>query len=298
MRDLDDLLLIGVDGGGTGCRAAIGTYADGVLAEATGGPANVASDPARAVDAALGTVLKAAEDAGFADTALADAVAHIGLAGVMTQRDSDHVATRMPFATSTVSDDRPTTVAGALGGRDGFVVSLGTGVIAASSRAGQNRYVGGWGFHVADQGSGAWLGRAALEQVLLCHDGMASHTDLTRTLLAKFDDDPNAIVAFSLSAKPGDYAAFAADIVADATSGDPWGRHIMANGADHILRYLGALGFRAGQPLCLTGGVGPHYAAYLPVDVLGGRIDPVGSALDGAFRLARAQFEAGMERAP
>ncbi len=38
-------LIIGVDGGGSGCRVAVADAAGTVLARAEGGPANIATDP-------------------------------------------------------------------------------------------------------------------------------------------------------------------------------------------------------------------------------------------------------------
>ena len=289
MYDSAQTLLIGVDGGGTGCRAAIGTPLNGVLATSKGGPANASSGPELAVENVLLAVASAAKLAGIPANALGRALAHVGLAGVQTPEDSHRIAAQLPYGDVVVSDDRPTSVTGALGGQDGFLLSIGTGTIAAASVDGDFKYVGGWGFHVADQASGAWLGRAALEQVLLCHDKMAAHTDLTRSLFANFDCDPNAVVAFSMSAKPGDYAKFAPEIVKGALSGDPWGRKIMDTGGRHLERCLATLGFKAGDRLCLTGGLGRHYAAFLPAELLTGCIEPSGSALDGAFQMAKSK---------
>ena len=44
MSDSSHNVLIGVDGGGAGCRVAIGTAQDGVVATAEGGRANPASE--------------------------------------------------------------------------------------------------------------------------------------------------------------------------------------------------------------------------------------------------------------
>jgi glucosamine kinase len=288
MIDSAQKLFVGVDGGGTGCRAAIGTSADGVIAEAIGGRANVASDPELAIKNILDTVDAAVREAGIPKDALGQAKAHLGLAGVMGPKDSVQVAAAMPFCTTVVTDDRPTAVTGALGGQDGFLLSVGTGTIAAASVAGAFHYVGGWGFHVADQASGAWLGRATLERILLCRDGVAKHTDLTRKVFANFDNDANAIVAFSMSAKPGDYGTFAPDIVSGASAGDPWGEAIMTLGAEHLVRCLTTLGFRPSDTLCLSGGLGPLYANFLPPEFLDGLIVSCGNALDGAFQLAKS----------
>ncbi len=289
MSELAHSVIIAVDGGGTGCRAAIGTPSDGILARAEGGAANATSDPELAIRNITDTVSAAAQRAGVTADALTGAVAHLGLAGVMTPEDSARIAAALPFRNAVVTDDCPTTVAGALGAQDGCLLAVGTGSIAARKVGDAVTSVGGWGFHVSDQASGAWLGRAGLQQVLLCHDGLVDHTAATRALFAEFDGDPNAIVAFSMSAAPGDYGAFAPVIVSCAADGDVWARATLTSGAAYLVQSLKALGFRAGDALCLTGGLGPQYAPYLPPDLLANRVDRLGSALDGAFQLARSR---------
>jgi glucosamine kinase len=235
-------------------------------------------------------VSDAAQQAGITPDFLEGAVAHIGIAGVMTPRDSAEVAAALPYGDVTVTDDRPTAVAGALGGKHGFLLAVGTGTIVAASTADGFQFVSGWGFQVSDQGSGAWLGRAALEQVLLCHDGIAEHTRLTRTLFAKYSNDPNEVVTFSTAAKPGDFGSLAFEVITHAKADDPFGQDLMARGAGHLTRALAALGFQSGDRLCLSGGVGPHYADYLPKEYQAGYVDACGSALDGAFQLATVRL--------
>jgi glucosamine kinase len=287
MSDLGNLILVGVDGGGTGCRAVVGTQSAGVLGRAEGGRANVASDPDLAIRNIISTVTAAARKAGIDAVALHVACAHLGLAGVMTDGDSARISSALPYAHATVTDDRPTTVMGALDGQNGFLLAVGTGSFIAANVAGSVDYVGGWGFQISDQASGGWLGRAVLKRVLQCHDGLADHTGITRAIFAKFDDDPNAIVAFSMSAKPGDFGSLARDVVSAAGVGDGWAREIMKDGADYLVRGLVKLGFRPGDVLCFSGGLGPSYAPYLPPDFLSGQIAPRGNALDGAFALAK-----------
>ncbi|HCP82110.1 MAG TPA: hypothetical protein DIT67_11140 [Octadecabacter sp.] len=284
-------LAIGVDGGGTGCRVAIGTAADGVLARAEGGRANVTSDPKLAIENVIATVEAAAASGGFPVARLSDATAHVGLAGVMTEQDARRVSSALPYKHSNVTDDRPTALNGALGGEDGFLLSVGTGTIAAASKNGDIRSVGGWGFSVSDQASGAWIGQKCLRAVLLSHDNLSAHSDLTRAVLRKFHDDPNEIVAFSMTATPGDYGTFAPDVTESARAGDPVGQSIMMAGATYLQQCLTALRFNAGDALCLTGGVGPHYTDYLPADTISGLRERKGNALDGAFNFALTQLK-------
>ncbi|MEM9579325.1 MAG: BadF/BadG/BcrA/BcrD ATPase family protein [Pseudomonadota bacterium] len=292
MTDSHDTLIVGVDGGGTGCRAAIGTRSKGIIARAESGRANFASDPDLALHHVLSAVHDAASDAGIAQGDLPRAVAHLGLAGVMTAEDSQRVADAMPFSRTDVTNDRPTAVVGALGGQDGYLLAIGTGIIAAASVNGDMRVVNGWGFYVSDQGSGAWLGRVTLEQVLHCCDGVSAHSDVTRQVLARFGNDPGAISSFSVTAKPGDYARIAPVVIDGAQNDDPWSQELLSAGAAYLTRYLDALGFSHGDTLCLSGGLGAHYAPFLAPAALEGRITSRGSALSGAFQLASRLQEA------
>lgn len=286
MTNSADDLLIAVDGGGTGCRAAVGTAAGGILGRAEGGRANIGNDPAQTLTNVRFAVEKAAADAGIPEAALAEATAFIGLAGMNPARDAARLHTALPYRRIIAEDDRPACVLGALGaGKPGWVLAIGTGTIIAATDGAACRYVGGWGFHLADQGSGAWLGRGALNFALQCHDDLLAHTDLTRSIMAHFQDDPFAITAFSLTAQPGDYASFAPEVLAAAKVSDPLAVSLMCEGAEYYARGLKALGFAPGDRLCLQGGVGPHYADFLPKDHLAGQVASQGTALDGAFQL-------------
>ena len=231
MTNTTQTILIGVDGGGTVCRAVIGTTSTRILARATAGPSNVTSDIELAIKNVVSAATKAAQRAGIAAGRLA--AAHIGVAGVMTPQPAERVAPTLPDAVVTVADNRPTTVRGAVGDTLGFVLSVGTGAIAAANTADGLIYVGGWGFPPSDHGSGAWLGLAALEQTLLCYDGVYDHSPSTLASLSQFSNAPNAVVTFGAEAKAVAFASLAPNII----------RHAQA-------------------------GVGPHYARYRPDGVM------------------------------
>jgi glucosamine kinase len=211
---------------------------------------------------------------------------HLGLAGVMSPQIANQIAQALPYPNITVSDDRPTNLVGALGGQDGFLIAAGTGSFIAASRKGSTAFVGGWGYHLSDQASAAWLGRRLLEQVLLCRDGLAPHSALTLRTLAQFQDDPNTIVTFAGSAKPGDFGTLAPLLVDAMMAGDPIGTRLMQDGLAYLMSGLMTLGYQPGARLCLTGGVGAHYATLFPKEVQAGIIPPAGNALDGAIQLA------------
>lgn len=282
---MTETILIAVDGGGTGCRVAVGTQNAGIMAEAKGGRSNVSTDFDVSITSITTAAHEALANAGFGIGDLSRTVAHLGVAGWTGPEMSPRIAAALPFGRSEVSEDTLTTVVGAIGERDGYVIALGTGTIIARQRGEEHTYIGGWCFQVSDQASGAWLGLRALERTLLHVDGILPETGLTRLLLDNFEG-PAGIVQFSLKARPGDFATLAPDIVQSAAAGDVMGRALMADGAAYLTSALNALDFKAGDILCLAGGVGPHYADYLPPHMTENLVTAEGRALDGAFALA------------
>lgn len=280
-------LIIAVDGGGTGCRAAVGTGAGGVLAEAKGGPANVSTNFDQSVANIMQAVLEALGNADLGEVDLSHSVAHLGLAGADLESIQTRTATMFPFGQTHVSGDRQTNVAGVLGDQDGYVVALGTGTIIARQQAGAVRTVGGWGFQLSDQASGAWLGRCLLTYTLNAEEGLEESSDLTRAVAADLDG-VQGIFDWSNGARPADYAGYAPQLFAAGKAADKVAVKVLSDGAAYIARGLDTLGFANGDVLSLAGGVGPHYAPYLPDRYLANLAEPKGNALQGAFSLARA----------
>lgn len=287
MGSLPEPLLCAVDGGGSGCRVVIARRGGAILARVDGGAANVASDPDGAIANLQAAIAAAARLAGLGAGDLARCVAHAGLAGVLDERGAAAVAARLPFAQCGVSDDRATSAAGALGTRDGVVLSVGTGSFAAARRGDDVLYLGGWGLVLGDQASGAWLGRAALGHALLAHDGIEPHGELTRAILARFGGAPAPMVAFARDAAPRDFAAFAPGVADASAAGDAAGLALMRRGAGYLQACVDRAGLTDGDVVCLMGGLGPRYAPFLEGWVRARVRPPQGDALDGALLLAR-----------
>ncbi len=273
-------LLVGIDGGGTSCRAAVA--AGGRRHEVTLGPANVSTGFDAAILTIRAALTRLTEMAGLPPDALLGARAHLGLAGVMSDSIAARVAAALPLGSATVTDDRPTMIAGALGPADGAVAAIGTGSFIGRQDNGHIAGVGGWGFYLGDHAAGAWLLRRCLEETLLAVDGLAPQTDLTRAMIAAHGGDAGQIVLFSMTATPADYGRLAREVVAAAEAGDPLGRRLMHEGAAYIRAGLARLGWVAPEPLVFTGGLGPAYARWMGLSAT----PPAGTALDGALILA------------
>jgi glucosamine kinase len=266
----------GVDGGGTSCRAIL--RVGDTRVEGRAGPANAASDFGGATRTLHGLLSELAAQRGLTWRDLAQGRGYLGLAGIMTDDDGRRLAQALDLPKAVVADDQNSTIVGALGDADGVVAAIGTGSFLGRQAGQAIRRIGGWGFHLGDQASGGWLGRRALQQVMLARDGLVQDTALLQDIAAQ-DFGPGGIVAFQFRASPGDYARFAPQIVA---SDDPFALALMQEGADYLRAGIAALGWQPHEPVCLTGGLGAQYAPYLNLPVFA----PNGTALDGAFTLA------------
>ena len=274
---------LAVDGGGSGCRAVLVDGTGRRLGLGAGPAANVTTDFDAALAAVNAAVAEAGRAAGLDAAQVRDAPAWVGLAGAIDAETCARVAAALPQRRATVTDDRPTAMAGALGGADGCLVAAGTGSFLGRQAGGQRRFVGGWGLVLADQASGVWLGRRLLAALVDWQDGLGPGAPVLTAVLDRFGSAA-AVSRFSIKASPADFAALAPRVTAAA--GDAVARGLMQEGADWIVRGLAALGRRAGEPVCLTGGIGPHYAAWLPQDMTAALVAPQGTPLDGAVRLA------------
>ncbi len=292
MSDENSTILVGIDGGGTGCRVAIADANRKTLGTAKGGPANPTYTPQEARDNILAAIDAARIDAGLDKPTLNAARAFIGLAGIRDADDAKFIAQALPFARAKVVEDRITTVTGALAGGDGAVAAIGTGSFVARSTGDTTDYIGGWGFRLGDQASGAWLGHNLLKQVILCSEGVEPHSDLTRETLARYDDDAHKVYEFSNGATPAEFGHLAPLVVAAAARGDLIATSLMREGADYIVKALNTLGYQPNEPLCLTGGLGPHYTEFLPSSFAAHVVKPKGTALDGALLLAARMGDA------
>ncbi|CAN0592488.1 unnamed protein product, partial [Ectocarpus sp. 12 AP-2014] len=283
----DAHIVFGVDGGGSGCRVAVCDASGKRLGELSGGPANVTSDR----DQALGNISKALTNllqaCAISEDQMRASVAHVGLAGVISKADEEAVLAALPFAHAVVTDDRETSLVGALGEGFGVLAAIGTGTIIASRSASGTRAFGGWGLHISDQASGAWLGQEALKRCVLAQDGLVAHSDLTQSLMSEHGGELVAMVTFARSAEPKDFAVYAKRVIESARAGDANGVALMCKGAAYLTSCLEAAAFQEDDILCLSGGVGPHYKDYLDAPYRSCIQPPRGTALDGALQLAR-----------
>lgn len=277
-------LFLGIDGGGTGCRAVIGDADGRILGRGLGGPANINTD----VEAAARHIMQATAEAlrgpGVPPQTL---IAGLGLAGGTMQAATARLTALLPFRAMLIVNDAISAARGALGARDGILAAIGTGSVFAIQRAGSLRQVGGRGFLMGDEGSGAVLGRQLLADAMRAEDGFLPMTPLLRAMLDRHGG-PEGIIGFGNRATPADFAALAPLVVA---GDDPAARRIFDRAVEDLRHILTTLQAGGRLPVVFLGGLGPSYAARLdgPWPV----VPAAGDGLDGALQLARALHAEG-----
>ncbi|MGO9629707.1 MAG: BadF/BadG/BcrA/BcrD ATPase family protein [Xanthobacteraceae bacterium] len=283
------VLLLGVDGGGTSCRARLCAFSGQKLGEATTGPANLRLGPEQSFSEILRAATQCLSQAGLPRSHLGKVVACLALAGAS---EPSHLAAARsyphPFRRAIVTTDAHAACLGAHGENDGGVIVAGTGTVGWAVLGGQTHRVGGWGMPISDEGSGAWLGCEAVCRLLWALDGRLAWTGLLHALGEKFGNDPHAIVTWAQSASPGDFGSLAPDIFAHATRDDPIACELVALAAGHIDILADRLIAIGATRLALVGGCAPFLASSLSERTKSYLVEPAGDALSGALYLARS----------
>jgi glucosamine kinase len=289
---MSGLLFLGIDGGGSRCRARLVTGEGARLGEGVAGPATMRLG----IDAALAAIMEATRQAlaqaRLDESALARTYAGIGLAG--TGHSGARTALeswRHPFAGAWFEGDGYLALLGAFGGGAGGVVIVGTGSIAVTHLGGKTVRIGGYGFPVSDEGGGAALGLAALQRALRSWDGRAAASEFSRDVLARFAD-PSTLASWMPTATATDYATFAPIVVKHAAAGDTEARDLMDQAGARIAELAQALFVLGVRRVALSGGLAEHVEPYLPAEMRKRLSAPKSDAMAGGILLAKKRLAA------
>ena len=278
---------LGIDAGGSHCRSRLIDASGAVLGVGETGPANarIGLDLLRAtlMDAAGQAIVMA----GLDDAAVATIVAGMGIAGISRPGVRDALtALDLPFAAVRYETDAVIANIGAHAGEDGAILVIGTGSIAQIRHEGKSFAIGGYGFPISDEGSGAALGLSAMRHALRALDGRTKPTPLSSAVTARFDHDTVRAVAWMDEATPRDYAALAPLVMDYAEANDSIARSIVEDAAQHIERFIETIVERGAPRCALAGGLAPRMRPWLRARTVARLVEARGDPLDGALYLA------------
>jgi N-acetylglucosamine kinase-like BadF-type ATPase len=248
------MIVLGIDAGGTKTVCQLADGSGTVLGESRGPGANLVSLGELRVEAAL----RAAIDPVLADRPdRIDAVC-LGMAGVDQDREADTVRGVLSrighFGQTLVVSDSLIALEAGAPDSPGVVVAAGTGSIAYGRDAfGRAARAGGWGFVLADEGSGFWLGKEAIRAVLRAADRRGPATSLTGPVLRHFGVGRSQDVGREVyrdGVRPAAIAELAPLVEAAAAAGDQVALDIL----DIATRELTRLGVSVVEQLNLPKG--------------------------------------------
>ena len=293
-------LFLGVDGGGTKCRMRLSDANLNTLGEAiTEKPSNLqVRDGDAAYEAVCELIDRVYDNAGLDIAEAANTSACFGMAGGRLEAARNSFAARdYPFANMQVYDDIDIARAGAHEGEDGAVLIVGTGSAGLGLIDGKRHQIGGWGFFVGDTMSGAILGRELVRKSLLAHEGLIPGSPLTEAIMAKFNMDPNRLMAWSFDnpeinrpARPADYGEFVPAFFEHFEKGDAVAQELMHFEMAAIDQYVHWFMGHGAKAIAVVGGFGRRLYPML-IERYGELIvEPKSEPLHGAVILARQLF--------
>ncbi|TDG12447.1 ATPase [Seongchinamella unica] len=294
---VDGSLFLGIDGGGSKCKARLVDARGELLAEAVAGPANAFQNQAGARESMVASARQALATAGLSPGLLGQLRVGAGLAGVNIPRVAGEMRQwQHPFAALHLETDIHIACLGAHGGADGGIIVAGTGSVGYSYAGGRGRSFGGHGFPVGDNGSGAWLGLRALQSALLAVDRLGPETRLLDAVEAQLGTTGLGLVDSMAGARSREYGALAPLVLECADAGDAVAVAIVKDGADYLTRLARKL-LAAGVPaLSMLGGLAPRILPWMAADVRDRMVEPRAGADVGAVQLAMSAG-AGVDQA-
>ncbi len=212
--------IIGVDAGGTKCKASLFNAAGDEIASSTTGPANLFSD----FQGAIASIMLACEQVLLASghhIKPEQCALSIGAAGASVGSVQKKMqAWQHPFASMQIHSDLHISCIAANDTQPCVMIIVGTGSSVAIFNNNEVAQFGGHGFLLGDEASGAWLGRKAvqwylhmLEQLIPNTEKVQNHA-LERALAKVLGNDIDAIIEMYGKANAATFASLVPTLLA------------------------------------------------------------------------------------
>lgn len=288
----EDSLFIGIDGGGSKCKATLANAQMELLGQAIAGPAN----PLHGVDRALNSIVESAEQAlaasGKQNVQLSDLIAGVGLAGLnlpslyKTVSEWNH-----PFRKMFLTTDLHIACLGAHGGGEGAVMVIGTGSCGYRFTRDGSIIYGAHGFPFGDKGSGAWLGLEAMRAVLLAADGLGPATLLAELFAQSLSARNLELVEKMAGSLPCDYARLAPQVMFAAEQGDEVAVAIVQDGAEYLSNIADKLLSQGPLRFSLLGGLSEKMLTWMDQRVVDQVSAPLAQPEIGGLYYAQKEYK-------
>jgi glucosamine kinase len=293
-------LFLGIDGGGSKCKAILMNEKNEILGTGISGPGNPLHGFEQATDSITESAKLALEDAGLAQVNLSELNAGVGLAGVnLPVLFKQMQMWQHPFKQMFLATDLLIACLGAHQGEDGAVVISGTGSCGFSYIDGEAFMLGAHGFPHGDKGSGAWFGLEAVKKVLLSIDGVIEPSIMNKMLLTKLECKNAIALVEAVAGKAATYYGQLANLVFDAAEQDDnVALGIVKEGADYINSIIRLLWKKNPPRISMIGGLTTRLTPWLDNEVQTWLSKPLSGPEVGSVLFARNNIAKKMELTP
>ncbi|WP_157447284.1 BadF/BadG/BcrA/BcrD ATPase family protein [Catenovulum agarivorans] len=259
---MKDNYIIAVDGGGSKCHVRLFEQTQqNAIAEYTGGSCNFASDFNQAIVNLVQSIEKLLLKADLAENVIKSCTVAGGFAGVNLPKVCQRLSNwQHPFKKFLFTTDLHLACYAANQSCNGKAIITGTGSCAIATNDSTEVILGGYGFQIGDQASGAWLGRQAIEQTLLVLDNLATHNQLS-TLVTEHANTTDATQLSQLwyQASPSQFAELAPLVTGLAHENDPSALTIVNTAILYLAKLIEQLNQVQSGSTYLLGGLASFY---------------------------------------
>lgn len=278
--------ILGLDGGGTKTIGRLVNNATGQQWQFASGPSSLTNDLNNA-RLNVTTICRQLLESAKCKSQDVTAVFGIAGAGNTSLANEFQNALTLDFAKLMVVSDARTSLYGANLGRPVAVVALGTGSVGMRMLDdGSEFIIGGWGFSIGDQGSGAKLGQMAIHQSLSEIDNSGETVSLLGRQISQLIGPSRAdILQWIRHALPNEYAAIA-PMIFELKDNCEAAISVLNIHLEKVESLINMTLANTKLPLVLLGGLAEATKSIMPDTLLSRVSSAKGNAVDGAFILA------------
>ena len=293
---------LGIDGGGTKTRCALGDDTKTLATAIAGGSNVIRVGEALAREALHASVLEACTAANVAPSHIQSIC--VGAAGAARPEIAGKIqsilAELTPAAIEVVGD-MVIALEAAFGAGPGVIAIAGTGsIVYGRDATGRTARAGGWGFAISDEGSGHWIGKHAISAILHALDA-GQDTSLSAMVLQTWNlPGLDALVEAANSQPPPDFPQLFRVVLKAAVERDSVAQALLADAGSQLAGLTATVVCRLmptppHAPIAMTGSVFRQstevrqifynclHAQFPALEVRSELVEPV----DGALALAR-----------
>ncbi len=227
---------LGIDGGGTKTRCALGDETR-ILATAIAGGSNVIRvGEAQARESLHASLLEACATAKIGPDRIHSIC--IGAAGAARPEIAGKIQgilAELTPASIEVVGDMVIALEAAFGEGPGVIAIAGTGsIVYGRDTTGRTARAGGWGFAISDEGSGHWIGKHAISTILRARDA-GQDTALAALVLQAWNlPDLSALVETANAQPPPDFPRLFPVVLKAAGERDAMARALLADAGSQL----------------------------------------------------------------